>query len=156
MADETTTKTVMSLIATSSDRIKDLPIKNGQMIFIQNLGRIALDFKGTRVFYNQIAELKTDAERQAIDSPLSGYYFVIDTAVLWFYQDEWIPITEKPQEIIFIGVELPELGVEKKIYVNKKAKEISVWDTDTSQYIVVADKTELEMAVEEDIDLLFA
>jgi len=156
MQETTNTKTVTTLIATTSDRISHLSIKDGQLIFIQNLGRIAFDFKGQRVFYNQIAQLETEAERQALESPLSGYYFVIDRAELWFYQDGWVQITEKPQEVVFIGVELPELGVEKTLYVNKAKKEISIWDTDTDQYLVVADKTELEMTVKADIDLLFA
>lgn len=136
-----TKQTIMSLIATTSSRIKDLVIKDGQLIFIQNLGRIAFDFNGKRVFYNQIVELATEVDRLALDSPLSGYYFVIDTAVLWFYQDEWIQITEKPEEVIFIGVDLPELGQENKIYIDKDDKEISIWDEETNQYIVVSNYT---------------
>ena len=69
---------VMSLVATSSSRIRELTIKDGQLIFIQDLGRIAFDYKGQRVFYNQIVELETEAERQTLDNPLDGYYFVID------------------------------------------------------------------------------
>lgn len=156
MQEMTNTETVTTLIATTSDRIGQLSIKDGQLIFIQNLGRIAFDFKGRRVFYNQIVQLETEAERQALESPLSGYYFVIDRAELWFYRDGWVQITEKPQEVVFVGVELPELGVEKTLYVNKAKKEISIWDTETDQYLVVADKTELEMTVKADIDLLFA
>ena len=128
----------MSLIATTSSRVKDLVIKDGQLIFIQDLGRIAFDFKGTRVFYNQIVELNTDEERLDLDSPLSGYYFVIDTACLWFYQDGWIQITDRPNEVIFVGVSLPELGQKNKIYIDIDDKEISVWDEETSQYIVVS------------------
>ena len=153
MADITATKSIMSLIATSSARVKDLVIKDGQLIFIQDLGRIAFDFKGKRVFYNQIVELKTDAERRDLVSPLSGYYFVIDTAVLWFYQDGWTQITEKPQEVIFIGVELPELGRANTLYVDKDDKEISIWDEETNQYIVVANYT--REVSEEDIENLF-
>lgn len=140
MAD-TTTKSVMSLVATSSSRIRDLIIKDGQLIFIQDLGRIAFDFKGKRVYYNQIAELETEADRLALEQPLDGYYFVIDSACLWFYKNGWIQITEKPQEIVQIGVELPQLGQENKIYVNttEGAESISVWDED--KYVVVADKT---------------
>lgn len=153
MADVTTTKNIMSLIATSSARVRDLVIKDGQLIFIQDLGRIAFDFKGKRVFYNQIVELKTDAERRDLVSPLSGYYFVIDTAVLWFYQDGWTQITEKPQEVIFIGVELPELGRANTLYIDKDDKEISIWDEETNQYIVVANYT--REVSEEDIENLF-
>ena len=141
MAD-TTTKSVMSLIATTSSRIRDLVIKDGQLIFIQDLGRIAFDFKGQRVFYNQIVELNTEVERLALDSPLNGYYFVIDSACLWFYQDSWIQITEKPQDIIFIGTELPQLGQEQKLYIDIDDREISVWDDDTDKYITVSNYTE--------------
>jgi hypothetical protein len=143
----------MSLIATTSSKIKDLIIKDGQLIFIQDLGRIAFDFKGKRVFYNQIVELDTEAERLALESPLSGYYFVIDSACLWFYQDEWIQITEKPEEVIFIGVDLPELGQAKTLYVDKDDKEISVWDEETNQYIVVSNYT--SEVSNEDIEDLF-
>ena len=154
MSDKTTTKkNIMSLIATTSSRIKDLVIKDGQLIFIQDLGRIAFDFKGTRVFYNQIVELDTEAERLALESPLSGYYFVINTAVLWFYKDEWIQITDKPDEVIFIGVDLPELGQANKLYIDKDDREISIWDEETNQYIIVSNYTS-EIS-DEDIENLF-
>lgn len=143
MADNiTNTKSVMSLVATSSSRIRDLIIKDGQLIFIQDLGRIAFDFKGKRVFYNQIVELNTEAERLALEKPLDGYYFVIDEACLWFYKDGWTQITEKPKEILFVGVELPELGQANKIYVDTDDREISVWDEETGKYIVVSNFTE--------------
>ena len=151
MAD--TTKNVLKLIATTSSKVRNLIIEDGQLIFIQDLGRIAFDFKGKRVFYNQIVELDTEAERLALDSPLSGYYFCIDSACLWFYQDGWIQITEKPEEVIFIGVELPELGQENKIYVDKDDKEISVWDEETNKYIVVSNYT--NEVTDEDIENLF-
>lgn len=143
MADTTTTKSVMSLIATSSSRIRDLVIKDGQLIFIQDLGRIAFDFKGKRVFYNQIVELETEAERLALESPLNGYYFVLHTACLWAYKDGWIQVTAQPQEIVFIGVELPELGQANKIYADttEGAENISVWNEELGCYVVVADKT---------------
>lgn len=152
MAD-TTTKSVMSLIATTSSRIKDLIIKDGQLIFIQDLGRIAFDFKGQRVFYNQIVELDTEAERLALESPLDGYYFVIDSACLWFYQSGWIQITEKPEEILFIGTELPELGQQDKLYIDTDDREISVWDEETDTYIAVSNYT--EEVTDADIDSLF-
>lgn len=162
MTDETTAKSVLSLIATSSSKIHDLPIKNGQLVFIQDLGRIAFDFKDKRVFYNQIVELNTEAERLSMDSPLSGYYFVIGSGVLWFYENDWMQITEKPDDVVFIGVELPELGQAKEntLYVDKTKKEISVFDTDANSYVVVANKTDvsevsIETATTDDIDALF-
>ena len=155
MADVNSTKNILSLIATSSSRIKDLVIKDGQLIFIQDLGRIAFDFKGKRVFYNQIVELQTETERAKLDSPLSGYYFVIDTAVLWFYQDGWVQITGRPQEVVSIGVELPELGQAKDnvLYVNKVEREIAVFDSASNEYIVVSDCT--NEVTDADIECLF-
>lgn len=156
MSDTTIRKSIMSLIATSSSKIKDLVIKDGQLIFIQDLGRIAMDFNGKRVFYNQIVELDTESERLTLDSPISGYYFVIDTAVLWFYKDEeWISITEKPEEVIFIGVELPELGQAKEnmLYINKAEKEIAIYDSASNEYVIVSDYT--NEVTDEDIENLF-
>lgn len=132
---------ILSLVATSSSRIRELVIKDGQLIFIQDLGRIAFDFKGKRVFYNQIVELETEADRLELESPLDGYYFVIDSACLWFYKEGWTQITEKPQDIVFIGVELPQLGQQGKIYVDTDDKEISVWDEETDTYITVSNYT---------------
>lgn len=154
MAD-TTNKSILSLIATKSSRLKDLIIKNGQLIFIQDLGRIAFDFNGKRVFYNQIVELETEVERLTLDSPLSGYYFVIDTGVLWFYKDEWVQITEKPKEVVCIDVELPALGQAKEgvLYVNKAEKEIAVFDSASNEYIVVSDRT--NEVTDTDIENLF-
>lgn len=144
MADTTNnTKSIMSLVATSSSRIRDLVIKDGQLIFIQDLGRIAFDFKGKRVFYNQIAELDTEADRLALEQPLGGYYFVIDTACLWFYKNGWNQITEKPKEILFVGVELPQLGQKNKLYVDttEGAESISVWSEEIGDYIIVSNRT---------------
>lgn len=145
----------LKVIATSSSRIKDLIIRNNQLIFIQDLKRIAFDFNNKRVFYNQIVELDTDAERLALDSPLSGYYFVIDKATLWYYRDGWTQITQEPEEVVFIGVELPELGSAKEgtLYVNKAEREISVFDSESNKYIVVSDYT--KDVTDEDINSLF-
>ena len=147
-----------TIVATTSDRVKDLVIKNGQMIFVRDVGRIAFDFKGTRTFYNQITELDTEQDRVNMSSPSYGYYFVIETAVLWFYGEEWVQITTPPEEVIFIGVELPELGQSKKLYVNKTKKEISVWDDESNEYVVVANKSDAEVGsiTSEDINMLFS
>ena len=144
---------VFSLVATSSSRIRELTIKDGQLIFIQDLGRIAFDYKGKRVFYNQIVELETEAERMDLESPLDGYYFVIDSACLWFYKDGWTQITEKPDDILFIDVELPQLGQQGKLYVDVDDREISVWDEETNKYITVSNY--IDEVTDEEIKDLF-
>lgn len=147
--------TNMRLVATNSSRIRELPIQDGQLVFLQDVGRIAFDFKSKRVFYNQIVELETEAERMTLENPLEGYYFVIGSACLWFYKDGWTQITEKPEEIIHIDVELPQLGQAKEnmLYVNKADKEIAVFDSAANDYVVVSDKT--NDVTDEDINSLF-
>ena len=143
----------LKVIATSSSRIRDLIIRDNQLIFIRDKGRIAFDSQGKRTFYNQIVELETEAERLALVNPIGGYYFVIGSACLWHYKDGWTPITEKPEEILFVGVELPELGQEGKIYVDIDDREISVWNDETDEYVKVSNYT--EEATVEDIEELF-
>ena len=152
MAD---TKKIMSIITTKVDRLPDLPIKDAQLVFVQDRKLIAFDWKGKRTFYNQVIIIETDAERKGLLSPIvGGYYFVIDTAILWFYDENgWVQKTTPPESYLFIGTELPELGSANKLYVNKAEKYISVWDEDTSTYITVANA--IEEIGEEDIDSLF-
>lgn len=146
---------VMSLVATSSSRVRELPIKNGQLVFVQDLGRIAFDYNDKRVFYNQIVELETEADRLMMDNPLDGYYFIIGSGCLWFYKDGWTQITEKPEDILFIDVELPQLGQAKEgvLYVNKTEKEIAVFDDALNKYIIISDYT--DEATDSDIESLF-
>ena len=143
----------LKVIATSSSRIRDLVIRDNQLIFIRDLGRIAFDSQGKRVFYNQIVELDTDADRLALVNPIGGYYFVIGTAVLWYYKNGWIQITSSPQDIVFMGVELPQLGQQGKIYIDTDDQEISVWNEETKQYIVVSNYT--NDVTQDDIEDLF-
>jgi hypothetical protein len=147
-------KTMPSFIATVSDRIKDLVIKDGQMIFITDEGRIALDYKGKRTFYNQINELESERERLDLSEPINGkYYFVIETAVFWRYYNGWQQITTAPDDIVFIGTEMPELGKPKTLYVDKENREISVWDDTEDEYVKVSNYTD-SISVEE-ISALF-
>lgn len=141
MADNTT-KTILSFCATVSDKVKDLVIKNGQLIFIHDEGRIALDYKGKRTFYNQIIELEAEQERLNLSEPINGkYYFIIETAVFWRYYNGWQQLTTAPDEIIFIGTEMPELGQPKTLYVDKENREISVWDEEQTDFLKVSNYT---------------
>lgn len=154
MADNTSTYPTLSLCVTVASKVANLTIKDGQLIFVKDKQRLAFDFNGKRTFYNQIEELSSEADRQAILAPVSGlYYFVLDTAVLWRYQDEWIQITSQPEDIIFIGTdEVPEIGNVKTLYVNKVDKLISVWDEDNNTYVVVSDYTN-EVTEQDILDL---
>ena len=147
-------KTILSVVATTASRLPDLSIQNGQLIFVKDTCKIALDLNDRRNFYNQIVVLQTEQERQSLLAPISGlFYFVIDTAVLWHYEQSWIQITTSPKEIIYIGVSLPELGSVNTLYVDTALNNVSVWDDDTKKYQIVADKA--EVITDDDISKLF-
>ena len=149
MADTNAVKPIWKLCATTSDKICDFVINDGQLIFIQDSETIAFDWRGKRKFYNQINELKTEYERQTLLEPVNGkYYFVIESGVLWRYFNGWTQITSKPEEIVCIGIELPELGKENTLYVDTDDREISVWNKEESKYITVSNYTET-MSVED-------
>lgn len=141
---------ILSVIATNASKLSDLAIKNGQMIYVQDKHKIAFDFDDKRVFYNEIRELATEAGRKSLLAPVAGaFYFVIDTAMLWTYRDGgWVRITTPPEDIVCIGVSLPEIGSAKTLYVNTVQRAISVWDESTGAYVVVADAT-AEISAEE-------
>lgn len=142
MADALNTSSVLSVYATVASKLVDLPIENGNLIFVKDKHKIVLDLNNKRTFYNQIEELATDEDRKAILAPVTGsYYFVINTAVLWTYQNGWVQITTPPNEIVFIGTEMPQLGSAYTLYVDKGKQNILVWDDNLKTYTTVADKT---------------
>ena len=149
-------KQMMSIIATTSERISELVIKNGQLIFIHDAGRIALDYNGKRTFYNQVIELETEQNRLNVE-PINGkYYFVIETAIFWRYSNgDWTKLTMNSDDVVIIGNELPSLGKSNVLYADttEEAECISVWDEEKQCYKVVADKTHT-ISISE-IDLLF-
>lgn len=131
------------IVADQSSKLSDFAIGHKQIIFLQDKQKIALDYNGKRTFYNHIEILQTENYRKEMTTQKNGlFYFVIGTASLWFYEEKWIRVTSPPQEIVFIGTELPELGSENTLYVNKKKgnESISVWDTETQSYILIAKK----------------
>ena len=143
---------ILSVIGTVGSRLSDLTIKDAQLIFVKDKHKIALDLNGKRTFYNDITVLDTEPQRQDMLAPVNGcFYFVVGTAVLWFYQDEWIQVTSTPEQILFIGTELPGLGSDNKLYVNTNERNISVWDG--KSYIKVGEA--ISTVQTEDIDAFF-
>ena len=130
------------IVVDQASKLSDLAIGHQQIIFIEDKKKIALDFDGKRTFYNHVEVLKTENERNKPKTDDFRVYFVVGTATIWFYNEKWIRATAPPEEIVFIGTSLPELGSENTLYVNKKIGEegISVWDVETQSYKIIAEK----------------
>jgi len=51
------TKREFKIVATISDKVEELGVKDGQLIFVQDKGKLAFDFNNKRVFYDNSGEL---------------------------------------------------------------------------------------------------
>ena len=51
------TKREFKIVVTTSDRVGELDVKEGQLVFVRDKGKIAFDFNGTRIFYDNSNEL---------------------------------------------------------------------------------------------------
>ena len=60
-----TTKREFKIVATTSDRVELLEKKDGQLIFVQDKGKLAFDFNGERVFYDNGGELDEISDKIA-------------------------------------------------------------------------------------------
>lgn len=161
MADNTSVvtnevDTVLSVVGTTGERVRELPISDGQLVFVHNRNRIAFDFKGKRTFYNQVEVLETEFDRSSIEIPINGYYFCIDSATLYKYEDgSWTVRIAPAEGAVFICDEYPQLGqLSGKLYVSKNEREIAIWDENSKEYYAVSNYSG-EIS-EDDILSLFA
>ena len=107
-------------VCTSSAKLDSVPFTAGQIIFAEDTRCIYLD--GTkRTAYTDIIVLSTEASRQALKSPLVGFYFVDETKVLWRYDGiVWYPVSKPPEkQIVFDSMSnFPNPGKEDVIYID--------------------------------------
>ena len=123
---------------TTSDKLPNIDVKKGNLIFAEDVRSIYLDNDTERVEYSQIMRLANDEERVVLTNRLvSGFYFVLSTNILWRLSPskEWIQITEKPtQQIVYGTLEtFPRPGVASCLYMT--AENLYHW-SDTSQSYV--------------------
>lgn len=126
----------MKFIATTSDKIKDIEVVSGQLIFSRDDRVIYLD-SDVRTSFQQIIALVDEAQRVNMTSPINNaYYFVEETCILYYYtNNSWKAITTPPDEkTIFISEgELPTIGKASTLYITKTG--MYQWDEETSDYI---------------------
>ena len=112
----------IKFVTTVNSKLSQLNIENGQLIFVSDARKIYLDLNGIRTEYSQIIPLAKEEDRLNYLSPITGFYFVKETAVLWrVEQGEWIQLTEPPQEwIVFTTYnELPKQGKLNTLYITE-------------------------------------
>lgn len=72
----------MRIVYTTSNRLDELNIEDGQIIFVVDTRTIYFDMKNKRTSYSTIFVFETEDERLAMESPAQGFYFVEETNVV--------------------------------------------------------------------------
>jgi hypothetical protein len=129
------TKPSMKFIATTSDKLNDIAVKSGQLIFCTDKRAIYLD-TDSRHSFQTIINVYDDATRRAIEHPLEGYYYTRMENVLWSYFGEWVQITGQDSSLVFADGNLPQEGVENKLYVDNE--NIYRWNSTNQEYYSMA------------------
>ena len=124
-------------IVTTSDKLNQINVEVGNLIFCEDTRQIALDGQNGRVFYDQIMCLATDSMRGTmLPNLVPGFYFIYETNVLWRLKPsyEWVQITETPSSQIVYGTlnSFPRPGVESCLYMT--ASNLYHWNPDTYSY----------------------
>ena len=131
----------MRFIATTSDKISTIAKQKGQLIFSRDDRVIYLDTDtNTRTEYRSIISLINEEQRQSIISPVSGFYFVEETAILWTYSINkgWEQLTKTPDDrILFYSSisEFPAQGKEGILY--NTLDNIYKWSSLQNTYIKI-------------------
>lgn len=131
---------ILKAISTVDSKLASLEQKDGQLIFCKDTRKILLDLNGVRTAYEQITTINTESQRTEILAPVDGFYFVLDTHILWRYSAEWIQITSQPAEIVYVAtnyLEFPSIGNIKQIYIDTENNALYRWDGTATKYFCV-------------------
>ena len=126
----------MKFISTTRDRINSIPVEKGQVIFSSDDRVIYLD-STERTAYTTFIVLNTEEARKKL-VPVSAFYFVEETAILWRYSNNlWTQLTMPPSEIIIFAKkeDFPEIGKENVIYMDGATAYI--WSSEDGQYSLI-------------------
>lgn len=131
----------MKYIVTNANKLKDIEIISGQLIFVRDERVIYLD-SDVRTPFSQMIYISTEVQRQAISSPLKGFYFVEETSVLWHFDKTkgWEQMTSAPDErLVFDNYDnFPAKGKTGVLYCAPEA--IYQWNTSLSSYIKMGEQ----------------
>ena len=111
---------ILKVVSTTSEYLDQLPVSYGQLIFVSDTRELYFDHLDGRIPYQQIIILRSENQRQGI-VPVTGFYFVIETAVLWYFDNgTWSQINSTPNEQIYFGSfdSFPPQGKTNCLYID--------------------------------------
>lgn len=112
---------ILKVVSTTSERLGQLSVEFGQLIFVKDTKELYFDHKEGRTLYNQqIIVLEKESDRTAINKPIAGFYFVQETGIIWRYDTAWVKLTNAPSEQIeFISKkDFPAEGKANVLYID--------------------------------------
>ena len=133
---------IVKFYHTTKSKLAQLPVSDGNLVFVTDTKQMYLDMNGNRLGYTDIQVLPTESDRISILAPVEGFYFVEETDILWRYKEGWKQITPSNISPLFFGAyeDFPPVGSSNVLYVSDGAT--YKWDTLTSTYSCVSNKTE--------------
>ena len=130
---------IVNFIYTTSARLNDLPVENGQIIFVPDVSTIALDTHGQRSYFQTIRNFETDAERLAMAFPVQGFYWVEETQTLWRWNSRWTSISASNRSAVIEGektTDFPQTGASNTLYYTDDG--IYNWKNQSNKYNLIA------------------
>ena len=135
---------VLKIYHTVEAKLPQLPVTDGNLVFTTDTCRIYMDINGLRLCYDTIKTIEKESDREFQVAPIEGYYYVMDTNVLWNYSGgSWKQLTPSNLNPITIArgpEDFPAIGDPKTLYVGDDAT--YKWDAVSQSYLVVANRTE--------------
>lgn len=136
----------MKLVYTTSTKLNQIAITDGQIIFLSDENQICLDMKGKRLIYKAIKTFDTDVQRLNSTPIEKTFYFVFETNVMWQYiNSQWHQITASDlTPILFYPKEenFPAIGKENRLYYTNEG--IYNWKNSDQEYNLIANANRWE------------
>lgn len=137
----TETRSILKAVSTVDSKLSNLPIEDGQLIFVYDKKKIVLDNHGIRTIYEQIQTIENEDQRKELLAPIDSFYFVIETSILWRYANgQWIQITSQPAEKVIVKdsyLKFPPIGSSNQIYIDTTENATYRWDDKSLKYYCV-------------------
>lgn len=133
---------IVKFYHTTQSKLAQLPVSDGNLIFVTDTKKMYLDINGNRLGYQDIQVLPTETDRTSILAPIEGFYYIEETNILWRYKEGWKKVTPDNLSPLFFGAyeDFPPIGNSNVLYISDDAT--YKWDSLTSTYICVSNKTE--------------
>lgn len=121
---------------TTSDKLQELPVQNGQIIFVPDKNTLCLDMNGQRSYYQTIKTFATDRERLDATNLIKGFYFVEETSDFWEWKNGWEKTTKSPVVYGSTVASFPARGKEGVLYYSDDG--VYRWNKEQVNYKLIA------------------